>query len=51
MNAGTVTGIVPEKVRKGIADGATKSRIPQVLESSTKKVLPSSVRSRRLVVH
>ena len=46
-----MTGIVPEKVRKGIADGASKSRIPQVLQSSTTKVLPSSVRSRRLILH
>ena len=44
---GTVSGFVPEKIRRGVSVGAEKSRIPETLSSGTNFVLPSSVPRRR----
>ena len=45
--AGTVSGFVPEKVRRGVTKGAEKSGIPEALGTGTNFVLPSSVPRRR----
>lgn len=50
MCAGTVKGFVPEKVRNGIAGGASKSRIPSAVGKSTNVILPSSVSATRSAI-